>query len=82
MSSSHMYSSNNCIDTIGKYPISLVFCVAIFKVSRVKLMYKPLQTTDKENLVKHEFLRPQDMPLTENSNEVFLPVVGEDDLFL
>ena len=33
----------------------------------------------KENLVKHGFLRSQDMPLTENSIQISLPVAGEHD---
>ena len=51
-SSSNMLSSNNFINTIWKYPISLVLCVAIFKVSRVTLITGHLQTTDQRNLSK------------------------------
>ena len=38
--------------------------------------------TDQRKLKKHEFLRPQDMSLTENNNQAFLPGVGEHDSFL
>ena len=41
-----------------------------------------LQTTDQKYLEKHGFLRPQDMSLTENSTQAFLPGVGEHDSFL
>ena len=36
----------------------------------------------KENLEKHGFLKPQGMSLTENSNQAFLPEVGEYESFL
>ena len=45
-------SSNNFINTIGKYPIGLVFFVGIFNVIRVALITGPLQTTDLRNLRK------------------------------
>ena len=55
---------------------------SIFNVIRVTLITGLLQTTEKENLGKHGFLRPQDMSLTKNSNQAFLPGVGENDSFL
>ena len=63
-----MSSSNNSINTIGKFPIGLVFFVGMFTVNRVTSITDLLQTTDQRNLEKHRFLRPQDMSLTENSN--------------
>ena len=47
-------------------------CTALFNVRRVTLITSLLQKTD-HRLVKHGFLRPQDMLLTENSNQAFLP---------
>ena len=43
------------MNTIGKYPISLVFCeqeLLFFKVSRVPFITGHLQTTDGRNLSK------------------------------
>ena len=37
----------------------------------LQAIYRKLTT---ENLVKHRFPRPQDMSLTENSYQVFIPV--------
>ena len=54
----------------------------MFNVNRVTSITDLLQTTDQRNLEKHGFLRPQDMSLTENSNQAFLPGVGEHDSFL
>ena len=53
-----------------------------FNVIRVTLITDLVQTTDQRKLRKHGFLRPQDMSLTENSNQAFLPRVGEHDSFL
>ena len=36
----------------------------------------------KENIVKHGFQIPLDMPQTKNSNQVSLPVAGEHGSFL
>ena len=36
----------------------------------------------KENIVKHKFQIPLDMPQTENSNQVSLPVAREHGSFL
>ena len=76
-----MLSSNNCIDTIGNYPISLVFFVGIFNVIRETLITCLLQTTDRRKLRKTWVSKAQDMSLTENSNKAFLPGVGEHDSF-
>ena len=56
--------------------------VGIFNVIRVTLITGLYRRLTKENLEKQGFLRPQDMSLTENSNQAFLPVVGEHDSFL
>ena len=47
-----MLSSNNFINTIGKYPIGLVFFVGIFNGIRVILITGLLQTTDQKKLRK------------------------------
>ena len=72
------------INTIGKNTHSLIFCVCIYNVTRVTLITGHLQMTDKskENTVKHGIVRPQDMSLTDNSNQVFLPGVWERGSFL
>ena len=45
----------------------------------VTLMTVLLQTTEQR---KHGVLSPQDMSMTENSNQAFLPGVGEHGSFL
>ena len=77
-----MLSSNNCINTIGKYPIGLVIFVGIFNVIRETLITCLLQTTDQRKLRKKWVSKAQDMLLTENSNKAFLPGVREHDSFL
>ena len=57
----------------------ILLCTTNFNVCRVTLIKGKLT---KENLVQHRFLRSEDMPLTENSNQGFLPVVGNHGLFL
>ena len=47
-----MKSSNNFINTIGKYPLSIIFYAAIFKASWVALITGHLQTTDQRKLSK------------------------------
>ena len=59
----------------------LSFCL-YFNVIRVTLITGLYRRLTKENLEKHGFLRPQNMSLTENSNRVFLPGVGEHGSFL
>ena len=56
--------------------MSLVFC-SYFNVIRVTLIASHLQTTyGNKNIDKHKFLMPQDMSLTENSNQAFFLVLG------
>ena len=52
-------------------------CTAIFNGSRLTLITGNLQKNDQENIVKHGFQIPLDMPQTENSNQVSLPVAGD-----
>ena len=52
-------------------------CTAIFNGSRVTLITGHLQKMTKENIVKHGFQIPLDMPQNEYSNQVSLPVAGE-----
>ena len=51
--------------------MSCILCTVIYNVSTVTLGTGHLQKFDHRKLVKHAFLRPQDMSLTENSNQVF-----------
>ena len=75
-----MLSSNNFINTIGKYSIGLVYFAGFFYVIREILITCLLQTTDQRKLTW--VFKAQDMSLTENSNKAFLPGVGEHDSFL
>ena len=65
---SKSYSKSSSTSNI-KYIINL----AIFNVCGVTLVTCHLQKIDHINLVKHGFLRPQDISLTENSKQLFLP---------
>ena len=74
MTRSNILTSNKFIDTIIKYIyLSCVLCTAIFNVYGVTVITGHLQKPDHRKLVKHGFLRPPDMSLTENSNQLFLP---------